>query len=217
VVAAEDGWKVCSSCRQRKPVHRFHRDRTRSDGLTISCAACKRAANKAYLAGLSGHPKAMRDSYRLALTALTRERRREFARLLERQLAEIPREDDRGFFGHGERWSTDQRYPAPGHKRCRACGETKPLNHEFWYRDRSRSKDGFAYRCRSCQNRANRGQRYADQRDALARARAKARLRDRHRERFDELRRAIYLELVAGTSREPSGATRTDPDLAQAG
>jgi hypothetical protein len=217
MVAAEAGWKVCSSCAQRKPVHRFHRDRTRSDGLTISCAPCKLAANRAYLAKLSGHPKAMRDSYRLALTELTREKRDEFGRLLARQLDEIPREDERGFRGHGERWGTEQRYPAPGQKRCRACGESKPMHHEFWYRDRSRSKDGFAHRCRACQNLANRGQRYADQRDALARARAKAKLRDRHRERFEELRRAIYLKLMDGMVHDRAGTTPTDTDLAQAG
>jgi hypothetical protein len=197
MAAARDGWKTCSGCRERRPVHRFYRDRSRSDGLSNVCARCKIAANKAYLARLTGHPKAMRDSYRLALSALTRERPAEFARLLRRQLEEIPREDSRTFHGHGERWDDARRYPEPGVKRCRACSEIRLLSHEYWYRDRSRTKDGFAHRCRACQNGARRGQRYADQRDALARSRAKAQLRDRYREQFLELRAATYETLMA--------------------
>jgi hypothetical protein len=201
MVAARAGWKICSACRSRKPVHHFHRDRSRSDGLAISCTACKLQANRTYLASLSGHPKAMRDSYRLALTALSQERGREFQRLLRQQLEDIPREDNRSFFGHGERWTDQQRYPEPGWKRCRSCGTSKLLDHRHWYRDHRRSRDGFAHRCRDCQNEANRGQRYADQRDALARARARARLRDRHRDRFDELRREIYTQLMTSEER----------------
>jgi hypothetical protein len=178
-------------------VHRFYRDRSRSDGLSNVCARCKIAANKDYLARLTGHPKAMRDSYRLALSALSRERPAEFARLLMRQLQEIPRDDERGYHGHGERWDEARRYPESGMKRCRACAEIKPLTHEYWYRDRSRTKDGFAHRCRGCQNQARRGPRYADQRDALARSRAKAQLRDRHREQFIQLRWATYEALMS--------------------
>jgi hypothetical protein len=190
-------------------VHRFYRDRSRSDGLSNVCASCKIAANRAYLSQLTGHPKAMRDSYRLALSALTLERPVEFARLLRRQLEEIPREDSRGYHGHGERWDDARRYPEPGVKRCRACSKVKPLSHEHWYHDRSRTKDGFAHRCRECQNAARRGQRYADQRDALARARAKAHLRDRHRERFLELRRETYEALMASApAAEPIAEVR---------
>jgi hypothetical protein len=218
--AARDGWKTCTSCGERRPVHRFYRDRSRSDGLSNVCASCKVTANKAYLAGLTGHPKAMRDSYRLALTALTRERPTEFARLLRRQLEEIPREDSRTFHGHGERWDDTQRYPEPGQKRCRACSQVKSLSHEYWYRDRNRTKDGFAHRCRECQNAASRGQRYADQRDALARARAKAQLRNRHREQFLELRRATYEALMASTPSAPplaEGQAARDVLVDQAG
>ena len=45
---AIDGWKVCSSCEERKPVSEFNRDIFRIDGLEYWCRACKKRCRQRY-------------------------------------------------------------------------------------------------------------------------------------------------------------------------
>lgn len=40
---AINGYKICSKCREKKPVSKFHRDETAPDGLNYQCRACMKA------------------------------------------------------------------------------------------------------------------------------------------------------------------------------
>ena len=40
--------KICSSCKEEKPVDKFHANASRADGLAYYCKPCKRLKNNAY-------------------------------------------------------------------------------------------------------------------------------------------------------------------------
>ena len=45
---AINGYKVCSKCKERKPVSEFHKDRSRADGLLYQCKRCKRMCDRTH-------------------------------------------------------------------------------------------------------------------------------------------------------------------------
>lgn len=49
-----DATKLCSDCREIKPVSAFARDRTRTDGLTYRCRECRNAHSRARYAPKPG-------------------------------------------------------------------------------------------------------------------------------------------------------------------
>lgn len=64
--ATPDGMKVCSKCRENKPVGAFHRSSREQDGLQNACKSCRSLTSKAYYTAHSDKAKAVSAAWRAA-------------------------------------------------------------------------------------------------------------------------------------------------------
>lgn len=73
-------WKQCRTCERSLTVDNFHKDKSRSDGLTYTCKVCNRAMRKAYYSVNVDKVKETNETYRLSNMDKVREAHRRHRR-----------------------------------------------------------------------------------------------------------------------------------------
>lgn len=119
--------KICSTCKQEKPISEFHKQKGSATGYRCACKVCRKQESLRYY---WSDPEKCRESNRNKL-----KRNPEKWRAYEK--------------AQREKWNkTPQRiYHPSGEKACTSCGIVKPLSE---YHKRDETPDKLHYFCKTC-------------------------------------------------------------------